>query len=100
MAIAVPAGYALESGLRDGIIAAARDSNARAIQLGLTAVALNWLLAAAVLGLATHARLVNQARGQPGLLGLHVPGRVAGLARAAGAGFLWGTGLGWAAATG
>jgi hypothetical protein len=94
-AMAVPAAYALESGLRDGIIAAGRDGIGRGILLGLTAMALNWLLAAAVLGLATRARLVNQAE-NPVYFSLHLPGHGTVFARTLAAGLLWGAGLGFA----
>ena len=95
MAAAIPAGYAVESGLRDGIIVATRDGIAHAILVGLTAAALNWLVAAAVLVLATRARLVDQAE-NPVYFSLHTPGRGAGLARTVAAGLVWGTGLGFA----
>jgi len=95
MAAAIPAGYALESGLRDGLNAAAHDGIRRGILLGLTAMALNWLVAAAVLGLATRARLVDQAE-NPVYFSLRTPGRSAGLARTVTSGLLWGSGLGLA----
>jgi len=98
-AIVVPAGYALESGLRDGTIAAIHDGIARGALTGLTALALNWLVAAAILGLAARAGLVNQAD-NPVYFSLHVPGRGARLARAVAAGLLWGAGLGLAAGYG
>ena len=93
MAAAIPAGYALESGLRDGITAATRGGIAHAILVGLAATALNWLVAAAVLGLATRARLVDQAE-NPVYFSLRTPGRGAGLARTVATGLVWGTGLG------
>jgi hypothetical protein len=95
MAAAIPAGYAFESGLRDGITAATRGGIAHAILVGLTAAALNWLVAAAVLGLATRARLVDQAE-NPVYFSLRTPGRGAGLARTVATGLVWGTGLGFA----
>lgn len=94
-ALIVPAGYALESGLRDGIIAAAHDGTSRAIAAGLTAAALNWLVAAAVIGLATRALLLNQVD-NPVYFSLRLPGRRAAFARTLAAGLLWGTGLGFA----
>ena len=98
-AVVVPAGYALESGLRDGIIAAGHHGITRSIRLGLTAMVLNWLVATAVLGIATRARLVDQAE-NPLYFSLHVPGRGTGLARTVAAGVLWGTGLGLVAGYG
>jgi hypothetical protein len=100
MALAIPAAYALESGLRDGIMSAVHDDSvARSTQVGLTAMALNWLVAAAILGIATRARLVTQAE-NPVYFSLHAPGRGAGLARTVVAGLLWGSGLGLAAGYG
>jgi hypothetical protein len=98
-AVIVPVAYALESGLRDGITAAGHDSIARSIRLGLTAMALNWLVATAVLGIATRARLVDQAE-NPLYFSLRVPGRGTGLTRTVAAGVLWGTGLGLVAGYG
>ena len=94
-ALMVPAGYALESGLRDGITAAAHDGTSRAVVAGLTATALNWLVAAAVIGLATRALLLNQVE-NPVYFSLRVPGRRAAFATTLAAGLLWGTGLGFA----
>lgn len=100
MALAIPAAYALESGLRDAITAVAHDdSAARSTQVGLTAMALNWLVAAAILGIATRAQLVTQAE-NPVYFSLHMPGRGATFARTVAAGLLWGTGLGLAAGYG
>ena len=95
MALIVPAGYALESGLRDGILAAAHPGTTPAIVTGLTATALNWLVAAAVLGLATRASLLNQVE-NPVYFSLRMPGRRTALTRTLAAGLLWGTGLGFA----
>jgi hypothetical protein len=94
-ALIVPAGYALESGARDGIFAAAHDSVSRAVVVGLTAMALNWLVAAAVIRLATRALLLDQVE-NPVYFRLRVPGRRAAFARTLSAGLLWGTGLGFA----
>ena len=94
-ALMVPAAYALESGLRDGITAAAHEGASRAVVAGLTAAALNWLVAAAIIGLATRALLLDQAE-NPVYFSLRVPGRRAAFARTLAAGLLWGTGLGFA----
>jgi len=98
-ALMVPAAYALESGLRDGITAAAHDSASRAAAAGLTAMALNWLVATVVIGLATRALLLNQAE-NPVYFSLRVPGRRAAFARTLATGLLWGTGLGFVAGYG
>lgn len=98
-ALIVPAAYALESGLRDGITATSHDTTSRAVAAGLTAMALNWLVAAAVIGLATRALLLNQAE-NPVYFSLRMPGRRAAFARTLAAGLLWGTGLGFAAGYG
>ena len=70
-------------------------ATSRAVLAGLTATALNWLVAAAVIGLATRALLLNQAE-NPVYFSLRVPGRRAVFARTLAAGLLWGTGLGFA----
>jgi NACHT domain len=95
MAAAIPTAYALESGLRDGITAATGHGIAHAISVGLTVAALNWLIAAAILSLATRARVVDQAE-NPVYFSLRTPGRGAELARTVAAGLGWGTGLGFA----
>jgi hypothetical protein len=57
------------------------------------ALALNWVIASAVVGLATRARLFNLAE-RPVYFSLRTPGRRAGFARAVGIGVAWGAGLG------
>jgi hypothetical protein len=99
MAMAIPAAYAAESGVRDGFLAASHHGLAFSIRTGLTAAALNWLVAAAILGIATRARVVTQAE-NPVYFSLHTLGRGAGFARTVAAGLLWGTGLGLAAGFG
>jgi hypothetical protein len=91
--LAVPAAYALESGLRDGIGAVRAHGAATGILLGLMAMALNWLVASAVVGLATRARLFNLAE-RPVYFSLRTPGRRAEFARTLGTGIAWGAGLG------
>jgi hypothetical protein len=91
--IAVPAAYALESGLRDGIGAVRAHGAVTGILLGLAALALNWLVAAILVGLATHARLFNLAE-KPVYFSLRTPGRRAEFARAMGIGVSWGAALG------
>jgi hypothetical protein len=98
-ALVVPAGYALESGVRDGIFAAAHHAVSRAVVVGLTATALNWLVAAALIGIATRALLLNQVE-NPVYFSLRLPGRRAGFARTLAAGLMWGAGLGFAAGYG
>lgn len=91
--IAVPAAYAIESGLRDGIGAARVHGAAGGILLGLTAAALNWLVAAILVGLATRAKLFDLAE-KPVYFNLRMPGRRAEFARTVGMGMAWGAGLG------
>jgi hypothetical protein len=91
--IAVPAAYAVESGIRDGIGAGLARGAAAGILLGLAALALNWLVAAIVVGLATRARLFDLAE-KPVYFSLSTPGRRAEFARALGIGVAWGAGLG------
>jgi hypothetical protein len=91
--IAIPAAYAVESGLRDGIGAVRAHGTGGGILLGLMALALNWVIASAVVGLATRARLFNLAE-RPVYFSLRTPGRRAGFARAVGIGVAWGAGLG------
>jgi NACHT domain len=94
-AAVIPAAYALESGLRDGIGAARAHGIATGILLGLTASALNWLLAAALIWLATRSKLFNLAE-KPVYFSLRVPGRKAEFARTLTLGLAWGAGLGFA----
>jgi hypothetical protein len=92
-AIAIPAAYAVESGLRDGIGAARTHDAGTAILLGLLALALNWVVAAAIVGLAVGARLFDQLE-RPVYFKVRMQGRGAELARTLGFGVAWGTGLG------
>jgi hypothetical protein len=91
--VAVPLAYAVESGLRDGIGAGRAHGAASGILLGLTALALNWLVAAALVGLATRARLFDLAD-KPVYFSLRTPGRRAEFARTVSLGLAWGAGLG------
>jgi hypothetical protein len=95
LAIAVPAAYALESGLRDGITNGRGHGFVPGLLVGLLAVTLNWLVAAALIWLATHARLVDLAE-QPVYFSLQIPGRSAGFVKTMVAGVGWGAGLGLA----
>jgi hypothetical protein len=90
--IAVPAAYAVESGLRDGI-GGRPHGVATGIGMGLTAAALNWLVAAAVVALATQAKLFDLAE-KPVYFSLRAPGRRSELARALAIGLAWGAALG------
>ena len=91
--IAIPVPYAIESGLRDGIGAARTHRPGTAVLLGLTAAALNWLVAAILVGLATRARLFDLAE-QTVYFSLGLRGRGAEFARTVGKGAAWGAGLG------
>jgi hypothetical protein len=97
--IAIPVPYAIESGLRDGIGAARSHRPGTAVLMGLTAAALNWLVAAILVGLATRARLFDLAE-QPVYFSLGLPGRGAEFARTVGRGAAWGAGLGVVAGVG
>jgi hypothetical protein len=91
--IAIPVPYAIESGLRDGIGAARTHRPGTAVLMGLTAAALNWLVAAILVGLATRARLFDLAE-QPVYFRLGLRGRGTEFARTVGKGASWGAGLG------
>ncbi len=91
--IVIPVPYAIESGLRDGIGAARTHGPGTAVVLGLTAAALNWLVAAILVGLATRAKLFDLAE-QTVYFNLGLPGRGAEFARTVGKGAAWGAGLG------
>jgi hypothetical protein len=97
--VAIPVPYAIESGLRDGIGAARTHRPGTAVLMGLTAAALNWLIAAILVGLATRARLFDLAEQTVYFrLGLH--GHGAEFARTVGKGAAWGAGLGVVAGVG
>jgi hypothetical protein len=98
-AIAVPAAYALESGLRDGIEASRTHSVVVAGLLGLTALALNWVVASVLVWLAARSRLFNLAE-RPVYFRLRTPGRRAEFIRTMAKGLAWGAGLGLAAGYG
>jgi NACHT domain len=91
--IVIPVPYAIESGLRDGIGAARTHGPGAAVVMGLTAAALNWLVAAILVGLATRAKLFDLAE-QTVYFNLGLPGRGAEFARTVGKGAAWGAGLG------
>jgi hypothetical protein len=91
--IAIPAAYAVESGLRDGIGAVRAHGPGTAALMGVTALALNWAVAAALVGLAIRAGLFNLAE-RPVYFNLRAPGRGAELARVLVLGLAWGAGLG------
>jgi hypothetical protein len=92
-AAAIPAAYALESGLRDGIGVGLAHGITSGIFDGLIAAALNWLVAAILVGLATRARVLDLAE-MPVYFSLRLPGRGADLARILARGLAWGAGLG------
>jgi NACHT domain len=91
--VVIPVPYAIESGLRDGIGATRTHGPGAAVLMGLTAAALNWLVAAILVGLATRAKLFDLAE-QTVYFNLGRPGRGAGFARTVGKGAAWGAGLG------
>jgi hypothetical protein len=93
-AIIVPAAYALESGLRDGIEATRAHGIADGIPQGLTAAALNWLIATIVIWLASHSELFRLAE-KPVYFNLQMPGRGSEFARALAKGLAWGIALGF-----
>lgn len=92
-AITIPAAYALESGLRDGIGVGLAHGIATGIFHGLIAAALNWLVAAILTGLAIRARMLDLAE-MPVYFSLRLPGRGTDLARILATGIAWGAGLG------
>ncbi|HEX6522588.1 MAG TPA: NACHT domain-containing protein [Streptosporangiaceae bacterium] len=98
-AIVVPAAYALESGIRDGIGAIRTHAATPAVLLCLTAVALNWLTAATLIWLATRAKLFDLAE-KPVYFSLNLPGRGSEFARTMARGLVWGAGLGLVAGYG
>jgi hypothetical protein len=91
--LAIPAAYALESGIRDGIGAGLVHGVGPGIREGLTAAALNWLVAAILVWLAARAKLFNLAE-KPAYFSLRMPGRARGFSRTMAIGVAWGAGLG------
>lgn len=91
--LAIPAAYALESGIRDGIGAGRIHGIAPGLKEGLIAAALNWLVAAVLLWLAARAKLFKLAE-KPGYFSLRMPGRAREFARTMVIGLAWGAGLG------
>jgi NACHT domain len=92
-AITIPAAYAMESGLRDGIGVGLAHGIATGIFHGLIAAALNWLVASILVGLAIRAGVLDLAE-MPVYFSLRLPGRGADLARILATGLVWGAGLG------